>query len=286
MIRKLLMLVLLIVAGIIGWWYWSGGDLVSLGDSLSTSSLSQFIDSGEFVTLEAKYTPEQLMEKHRVELLQDNQHTFQEPILKFYPYILLDVKYAQSDKKTREGFILWSLTNGEMVTDTEFWDQTHGFEDAINAGATRNDFKVLFALAKHSGSLTNQQLFQELHLDADVVNPWIESAREKHLIVQSGNELQLHFENPKILVIPQTRVKQAFVTKPHASAPRVPKNYSRSQIEKIANAAFGPSFTIRTAKEIYLPVYCLCVLNPDSSVYTSYWNALTGYKMPSSYAMK
>ncbi len=71
------------------------------------------------------------------------------------------------------------------------------------------------------------------------------------------------------------------VSKPYNYAQRIAKKYSSSQIERIAKVAFGADFTIRGIKEVYLPVYQLEVQNPDGSIMTSFWNALTGDRIAS-----
>lgn len=273
--KKFLLITVIIGLGAGAFWFWE--DVGSFRDTLM-----QYVENGELMTLEAHYSPQQIMEKHRSELLPDSQYTYQEPSLKFYPYLLIEAKYTQGDKKTKEGQILWSLVDGEMVLDSELWEKTHGFSDAIEANAARTDFKVMHALAKNQGSCTREQLQKELHLEADTLEPWINSAIQKYLVVQNGSELHLHLQNPKILVVPQTKIKQAFVTRPYRHAQCMTKRYSRSQIERIAQAAFGPSFTIRNVKEVYLPVYGISVLNPDGSLLTSHWNALNGQRIESS----
>lgn len=267
--RRILILVAVAAVAAGGWWIWNQNpDLFS--------NIEQYVDNGDLLTMEARYTADQIMDKHRKELLVDNQRSFQEPVLKFHPYLLIDAKYAQADKKTRQSNILWGMVDGEMVIDTDTWETTHGFEDAINADADRTDFRIMQALAKHDGSLTRAELQKELHLEADTLAPWIDNVCDKRLVVETGSELQLHFENPKILVSPQTKLKQSFVSKPTNGAPRISRKYSRSQIEKCAQAAFGPTFTIRNIKDVFLPVYYISVLNPDGSILTTYWNAVTG----------
>jgi hypothetical protein len=242
--------------------------------------VQQYVENGEFMTFKARYTPEQIMESHRKELLVDDRHTYQAAEIKYHPYILLDVKYSQPDKKTREGMIFWSLVDGEMVLHTDTWEQTHGFEDAINANATRLDFKLMYALAKHKGSATFDQLKKELHLENDTLQTWINSALAKHLVIQKGGEIQLHFQDPKILVQPETKINDDLVKKPYNYAQRVSRKYSNSQIQKTAQAAFGDDFTVRNTTEVFLPVYSIEVLNPDGSVFTSYWNAINGHRIP------
>lgn len=266
--RKILffLICLAVVGG--GWWLWTNnGDIKNV--------VSRYVENSEFQTLEARYTPQQIMDAHSKELLGDDNHQYLAPDFKYHPYVLMEVKFT-ADKKTREGVILWSLVDGEMVLNTENWDRTHGFEDAINAKATREDFKIINALAKSNGSRTKDDLLNELQLDADVVNPWIESAIDKHLVTRKGNTLQLHFENPKILVYPQTKFNRLLVSKPYNYSQRVSDKYSPSQIEKTAKAAFGNDFSIRQMSEVYLPVYAIQVENPDGSITTTYWNAVTG----------
>lgn len=245
--------------------------------------IAQYIENGEILTLEARYTPEQIMDAHLTELILDETHAYQTPELKFHPYLLLEVKYMQPDKKTKEGVILWSMVDGEMVLDTLSWDKTHGFEDAILANASKDDFRIMNILAKHKGKMTIDQLEKELHIEHEVLATLIDNARQKHLVVQKGGELQLHFQNPKILVTPQTKINQWLVTKPYIHAQRIAKKYSQNQIQHTAKAAFGQDFMVRSMTEVFLPVYSIEVLNPDGSVLTSFWNALNGQRITPKY---
>lgn len=256
--------------GVIAAGIWYFDDAIDLKESVSS-----YIENGDIATLEARFTPEKIMEAHRQELLGSGGRNYLEPVLKYAPYLLMEVKYLQ-DGKSKEGTLLWGMQDGEMVLNGETWETTHGFEDCINAGASANDFRVIHAIAKGRGSLSKDDLESALNLEADNVQSWIDSARQKHLIVQKGNTLQLHFEDPKVFVIPQTKMKQTLVAKNASRTQRMTARYSKSKIMKIAQAAFGSDFTIRAEKEVYLPVYTLEVQNPDGSIRRSDWNALTG----------
>lgn len=258
-----------------GWWIWQNTEFKDL--------IYQYVENRDILTLESKYTPEQIMAAHRHELIGNEAKTYQEPSFKYSPYLLLEIKYYAEDRKSHEGVILWGMEDGEIVLNTETWESTHGFQDCLDCNANRNDFKIIHALAKHQGALSLEELQKDMHVERDHLESWIESARTKHLIVQKGNLVRLHFENPKILLFPQTQIKQHLVSKPIGEVPRASKKYSRSQIVRTAKAAFGNEFTIRNEQEVLLPVYRLGVLNPDGSIHISEWNAITGQRIIPSY---
>lgn len=270
--RRLLFLGIVFI-GIVGWWVWHDATWANLKDRLL-----QYIENHDIVTLESRFLPEQIIEAHRQELFGQDKRTLQNTTLKYYPYLLLNVKYLDNNK-TREGVLLWSLNDGEMVLNTESWEITHGFYDCLECRATRTDFKILQALARRQGNLSMEDLQKEVHVEREILNVWIEEAKQKHLILQKGNYLQLHFENPKLLITPQTKIKQHLVSKPLGDGEKIPRNYSHKQIVAMTQAAFGTDFTIRSEQEVFLPVYHLEILNPDGSIQTSEWNALTGQRI-------
>jgi len=241
--------------------------------------IQSYVENGEFLTLEARYSAEQIMKTHQEELIPSPQYTYQDPTLKFYPYLLMEVKYTEANRKTREGIILWGMVDGEMVIDTETWEKTHGFEDTINARANRTDFIFINTLSKYRGSLTLPRLQRELGWEDKEFKEAIERARQKYLIIVNGNEVGLHFQNPNFNVPPHTKINQWLVTKPYHHAQRMDKRYSKRQIERTVKAAFGHDFTVRHSKEVFLPVYSIEVLNPDGSTLTTFWNALNGKRV-------
>lgn len=241
--------------------------------------VDEYLSAGTFQTLEVRYSPESIMEAHRKELLKDSAHVFLEPALKFVPYLLMDVKYTRSHDKTGEGIILWGLVDGEMVINTSTWERTHGFTDCIASNATKQEFKVINALAARGGAWDREGLSKFLNIENSILDTWIDNCRKKSLIVQTGNSYRLHLQNPKLQVIPETKLEQWLVTKPTKKAVRVKKRYRPAQIENVAYAAFGNDFAIRKTTEIFLPIYSIVVQNPDGSQMTSYWNALNGKRL-------
>lgn len=246
------------------------------------SKALELLHSGQFLTLEAKFTAQQLMEANKKDLLKTDRHKFLEPSLRFFPYLLMEVKYSTETDNTGEGIILWDLTDGEMVLNTKNWDKTHGFGDCISASTERYEFKVINLLSQKGGVLDRDSLARILQVETGVLDVWLESCRKKKLIVQNGSHYRLHFQNPLLHVIPQTLLSDRLVTKSFKNAERSAKRFSQSQIRKIAESAFGNDFAVRSTTDVFLPVYSVTVQNPDGSMHTSYWNALNGKMLPQS----
>jgi hypothetical protein len=242
--------------------------------------IQKYVENGEITTLESRFTPEQIMRLHQETLLPNKNYTFQDPSLMFQPYLLMNVKFTQQNGKTKEGIILWSMVDGEMVIDADSWNKTHGFGDAIHADANRNDMIILQWLSQQKdGKVSLNQLQKSLNVEPTVAEKMVKLAEEKYLVTLQKNMVSLHFENATFNVMPLTRINQNLVTKPYSHAKRAPANFSQKQIERIARAAFGKDFTVRNCQEVYLPVYNIDVLNPDGSHLTSQWNSLTGQQI-------
>lgn len=244
------------------------------------SFINDFINKGEFHTLEARFSQEEIMAKEAKNLLKDKKHTFLDPKLEFYPYALFEVKYTKQDHKTYEGLLLWGLEDGELVLDTSSWETTHGFQDCIAQDADKNDFKIIRAISKNKFyTLDRDRISKDLNVDPDILDNLLENCRKKKLIVQKGNAFRLHLNEPKLTSIPETKIDQWLVTKPYNNAYCVPKKYSVAAVEKVAKLAFDNDFTIRNVSEVYLPVYCITVQNPDNTQLVTHWNALNGKRI-------
>ncbi len=239
----------------------------------------EMINTGTFHTLEARFTAGQIMEKERMTLLKDNEHRYSEPNLRFHPYLLMEVKYTTLNQQTEEGIILWDLIDGEMVLDTKSWSKTHGFADCINAGADKYEYKILATIARNGGKADRQSLMNSLNIETHLFETWIDRARKKKLIVQHGNDYRIHLQNPVVNVRPSTTIGDPLVTKSCKHSERISRRYSPSQIKKAAEAAFGTDFAIRSAQDVFLPIYSVTVQNPDGSLHTTHWNALNGKRI-------
>jgi len=270
--RVVFSLLTLLTVGYGAWW-------ASQSHPDVKGKVEELFDVGHFHTLEVRFSANQIMERHRRELLKDSRHRYLDPMIEFYPYLYMEVKYTLQDDKTQESVILWDLTDGEMVINTKDWEKTHGFCDCIAADTTPQEFKILNLLAKKGGALDRDGLCKALSVEHEILNGWVEGCRRKKLIVQSGNNYRLHLQNPRLRTIPETQIEDWLVTKPYKNAVRLPRRFSSSQVENIARAAFGQNFAIRKTLDVYLPVHSLVVQNPDGSIHTSRWNALNGRRL-------
>lgn len=268
------MVLTLIVAAAGGWLLWKEQPQI---ENWKNNFLA-YIDNRDIMALDVKYTPEQIVKANYPDLVSLNKSNWQEPTLKYYPYLLLDVKYTEN-QKSREGVLLWGLVNGEMVLNTLTWETTHGFRDCLDCQATRSDFKIMQALARHQNAMSVEELQKQLQVERSTLDLWIENAKYKHLIVQKGPLLQLHFENPKLLVEPQTQIDRQLVSKPSANTQKADRVFNRSQVLAMVKAAFGDDLKVRNEQEVYLPVYNLKIINADQSVYSTDWNAVTGQRI-------
>lgn len=247
------------------------------------SAIQEVIPSSEFNTLEIRHTAEQIMESHRGELLKSGRHKYLETETRFYPYLLMEVKYSLSAKKTEESLILWDLSDGEMVLNTKGWEKTHGFGDCLTAGTNRREFSIIRLLAKKGGSCDRDDIINSLHLENETLDTLLDGLKRKQLLVSSGSRYRLHLENPSLKATPVTQMHERLVTKTGKKAKKVPKRFSLAQVERLSKAAFGEDFAIRHTTDVYLPVHSIVVQNPDGSLHTSLWNALNGKRILYSY---
>jgi len=215
------------------------------------------------------------MSTNKKDLITSSDQSFQEPALKFYPYLLVEIGYSSSDRPA-EGVLLWSQTDGELITDTENWATTLGFENLISHNATGSDYKIIKALAANQGAMKREQLQTYLSISPHTADDWIQSAREKRLISQRGNQYVLTQKDMNIDVQPQTKINQWLSTKPYSHAYREPTRFDTNAIKNAIHNAFGNELSIHCIREVYLPIYNIGVVYPDGTVRTTAWNALNG----------
>lgn len=241
--------------------------------------IEELMDFRYVNTLEIRYGTNEILDTYRRDLFKDNGSKYLDSMLKFYPFLLLEVKYNQDGRKTKEGWMLWDLLEGEMLLDTRSWQKTHGFADCITANVQPQEFKIIQFLIKKGGAVERQGLDHSFTQDTHPVSGWIRSCLRKNLIMLASDGYRLHLENPKMPQYPETKVDAVLVTKPLKGTIRVPKRFTKSQIERMSKIAFGNDFFIRNSTEIYLPVHVITIKKMDGSLETFHWNALTGKRL-------
>jgi hypothetical protein len=164
-----------------------------------------------------------------------------------------------------------------MVTNTKYWETTHGFADCINAHAHPQEYKIIHAIVSSQGKANHHTLVAALETEKRFADLWIERCRKKKLITKQGEEYRIHLQNPLLKPVPSTKIAAPLITKREKSrGNHLTRLYSPSQIKQAAQAAFGPDFAIRSMRNVSLPVYSMQIKNSDGSLHTTFWNALTG----------
>lgn len=273
--RRFIILLIFSLCCFGGWYFWQQNPsaLKEATNKLQTKELSTF---------KLRISHEKIMADNKKELLKNSDSTFLEPKIIYYPYLLMDVKYAkEGKKKTAEGMLLWGLVDGEMVIDTKDWKKTHGFEDCLVAKVKEEDFKLLKIVAQHGGQMEKEEILEKFTGDKDKLQSLIESCENLKLLVEEEGMVRLHFENPKLEIEPHTNLDEWIVTLNQKPAHKMKKKYSHLQITKFATLAFGSDFAIKRTQEVYLPVYEIAVQNSDGTILKSYWNALNGKRVSS-----
>lgn len=273
--RVLYLLLLLAFVGTGSWWLYRNKSQVH--DFMKEYS-GKNIDESQFLTLEARFTPDQILEAHRNELSIDHSSDKPQTSLNFFPYLLLDITYHHSDRRTREGVMLWSMDDGEIVTNMQSWETSKGFGSLLAAEADEYDFQIFKVLSFHQGKMQRDELIRNLGVDSARADDWLESARLKGLISLDGNTYKLRMGHVNIDVAPFTKINQRLVTKPYSHVKKQATQYDKDQITQTASIAFGPDITIRSVREVFLPVYSISSTNPDGSIQYTYWNALNGQR--------
>lgn len=226
-----------------------------------------FLSSTEHNVIHPLYSPDQLASKY---------NTDSETDVEYKPLLILTIKYADTAYTTGEGTLLWDLTDGEIILNTNTWEKSHGLGDCIRMGATKQDCKVVLAMARKGGQLPRESLRRALRIDADLLDQWIEQCRQKKLLVPSGNGYRLHMQNPKMPKRPITIMDETiatFTTK-KVSLPQV--NFDEEAISDFATAYFGSDFAIQKAEVALLPIYVFTSESSSGRLQTNRVNAVTG----------
>lgn len=245
------------------------------------NKFESYVKLGEVNALEIRHTSEQIMEENRKSLLRKSGAIYLDPILKFYPYLLLEVKFTPSNNKTKEGIILWDLTDGEMVLDSEDWEKSHGYGDFMQMSVQDQEFKILHYISKKGKASDEAKIAEDLKTDSHVIDIWLKNCIRKGLVIAAQDGYRLHLEKPNLANIPETKLKRRPLTKPMKAEYKVAQQFSSARVERMAKVAFGKTFSIRRSSLIFLPVYNITVQNPSGSVHTSFWNATNGIRLPS-----
>lgn len=244
-----------------------------------------FISSRPSIALQPQFTPEQVIELHSRLLTKSRAVIQGNPHITYIPILLMEVKYADTSYTTGEGFLLWDLSDGEMIFNINTWQKSHGLADCIRANATKQECKVVALMAKKGGQLGRESIRKGLHIDGDLIDQWLDDCRQKKLLVPSGNGYRLHMQDPKFPTSPVSIVDTQLTTYSTKKAEVASKRFDASSITSFAEAYFGSDFAIKNADEVLLPIYAITTESYDGRMKTYFFNGLTGKELPSNSAI-
>ncbi|MEI6532119.1 MAG: hypothetical protein WCN87_04810 [Chlamydiota bacterium] len=233
--------------------------------------LSKILHSSSIQIIEPGFSLDYIIEKT------GKKHSPLSAEVRYYPYAVLEVKYSRSPKKTEEAFMLWSLTNAELVLSTKTWQTTHGFQDCLIAKSDHMDIKILKSLS--AGPLSRQKIAAELHLENEELGVFLQACCAKKLIIHREHDYRVHLDTPYLTTRPITKLEIPLTYKPMKSLEPLPQRYPLESIVAFASSIFKDDFCIRSSQQVYLPVYCLTFQGDEGPATTSYWNSLNGREL-------
>lgn len=270
MFKLVIGLALLSLGGYSLWWF---TDKPSIG---LPAQVEKIFEANRAYAFKTRFGAEQIIDTHRKEILKGSHDKLLQGTTKFYPYALLEVKYRPSSYRTKEGYILWDLTDGEMVLDTQNWKKSHGFADFIRAGISEKELKALACIIRNGGSADLIKLQKESHLPDNFLQTVLRTLERKSLIYFAKEQWRLHISKPLFPKSAETYTKEKFAFEQSKVANKLPKRFSLNQAERLAKMVFGSRFAVRSSMLIYLPVHSMNIQKEDGSIEMSDWNAWTG----------
>lgn len=240
-----------------------------------TAWMNPNIPYREVLLFEPRFTAEQIIQSQSGQALFSETNDLQEPRLELHPYLLMEVKYLKNNQSL-EATVLWSLTQAEILLDSNRWQMTHGYYDCLLHGANAQEMTIVNALAQHGGNLDREALLRLIHRSDEQLDKWLHQCMKKQLVVQLGNTYRLHLQNPKLAHEPKSLLSSPLRKKNLGFAKVIIPKYRPQALIDLSHAAFGPGFSVRRQSMVYLPVYTIQVNFADGSTTTSKWNAHTG----------
>lgn len=228
------------------------------------------------ICFESDFTPEMLQKQLEKKLLKNERYSFADSQYLYLPHLLVDVKYSPDGRSTQTSKMLWDMQNGELILDTRTFETTSGFQDCLTSKANTEDFRILNLLAQSGGSISKERLINQLGYDEDLASARIDALRKKQLVTSLNDTVRIHVENSFFSVAPKTNITLPLVTKKSVRGQLVSNCYSSKELLAMISSAFGSDLAVRQSQIVYIPIIQLDIANPDGSIRTTYWNAITG----------
>lgn len=242
--------------------------------STITNHVSNILQNSQIDLIKPLFESKQIVETH---YKNNDLITITE---KQIPYLLMEVKFLDEKGLTKEALLLWDLHSGEQVIDTKSWEKTKGMGDCIKADLKENGLPLITYLAKFPKGTSKKHLRKHLQINDGELADLLSKYKRRNLLIENKEMARLHVDKPKLSTIPLTRDGGSLHLTSSFSGRLIAPHYRAREVEKFASHFFGPEFTVKFSREIYLPVYEI-IANGEIVA----WNSYNGKEYPTTFPL-
>lgn len=197
----------------------------------------------------------------------------------YSPYLVADVKYIDDSGEIEEGVFVWSLKDGEIVTNTLNWSTTKCLDDILSSKINTNNIYSIIYFINNIKNPTVDSITKESGIPIKEVACAIKNYEEEGLITVHNGIIRLSIKDPIIPKYPKTERSDLLSNSSFKDANKTNVyrcSYSANDLISFSEKAFGKRIKIKKHKIIYIPVYQITEELSDGSLLTRKVNSING----------
>jgi hypothetical protein len=194
----------------------------------------------------------------------------------YAPFLYIKGEYRPSQIGRQQ--LLWCLTTGELVLNTQNWKKTQGMRTLLSHRIAESEMAVLNELASFGGKQHEKQLLTRLGLSVPLFQNSCKNLQNYQLISYEAPYYKLNMPRSHFFVCPQTEWWDGpKFTQTTPSGRLIPATYNKEQVlHLIEQGLFGKGFYVLSSQVIYLPLYAFQVKTKEGQIVSASWNSLSG----------
>jgi len=196
--------------------------------------------------------------------------------LYYYPFLVIDGEYRSPQMGKQK--LLWCLTTGELILNTQSWKKTCGLKMLLKPHLGEGEIAVLNELASFGGKQQEKQLLARLGVSPLVLQNSCQNLVNCKLISKEGMSYKLEIPRSHFFVCPQTEwIEPPSLKQAPPLGKVLPSSFSKEQVlGLVEQGVFGKGFYPKASSLVYLPVYVFQINTSDGKSFYASWNALNG----------